>query len=118
MVPRAEFEVPHRRTAGVLQGCYKGVTRVSQGCYTGVTRVLQGCYKGFTNMLQVWCKDVTSVFQVCFKGVTRVLQGCYLLSMSCPGHFHMCLEPAASTTYGAILRYVCYVFNELYEELE
>jgi hypothetical protein len=39
----------------LLQGCYKGFTRVLQGCYKGVTRVLQGCY----------------------EGVTRVLQGCY-----------------------------------------
>jgi hypothetical protein len=27
----------------VLQGCYKGVTRVLQGCYSDVTVMLQGC---------------------------------------------------------------------------
>jgi hypothetical protein len=33
----------------VLQGCYKGVTKVLQGYYKGVTRVSQECYKGVTN---------------------------------------------------------------------
>ena len=35
----------------MLQGCYKGVTKVLQGCYKGVTRVLQGCYKVVTGPL-------------------------------------------------------------------
>jgi hypothetical protein len=57
----------------VLQGCHKGVKRVSQGCYKGVTRVLQGCYKSVTRMLQE-----------CYKGVTGVLQGARVTRRSYP----------------------------------
>jgi hypothetical protein len=67
----------YKSVTRVLQECYKSVTRVFQECYKSVTRVLQECYKTVTRVLQECYKSVKGVLQECYKSVTRVLQGCY-----------------------------------------
>jgi hypothetical protein len=54
----------------VLQGCYKGVTKVLQRSYKGVARVLHGYYKCATKVLQKYYKDVTKVLPSADKRVT------------------------------------------------
>jgi hypothetical protein len=39
--------------------------KVLQGCYKGVTRMLQGCHKGFT-------RESKGAYKECHKGATRV----------------------------------------------
>ena len=66
----------------MLQGCYKGVSRVLERNYKDLTRFLHGYYKGVTRVLQECFKHGTSMLQVvqaCYKSVafTRKLQGCF-----------------------------------------
>ena len=58
----------------MIQGCLKGVSRVSKGCLKGVSSVFQGCFKCVSNMSQGCFKDVSWV--LCFKGVSKFF-GCF-----------------------------------------
>ena len=62
--------VRYRGAKGLIQGCYRDVTRfflhVLYKGYKGVTRRFKMCYSSFSGMLQG-----------CYKCVTEMLEGCY-----------------------------------------
>ena len=62
--------------------CYNNVTLL-EGCYKGDTRVLQGCYRGVTEALH----GVTGVIQGVDKGVAELLQGITFFSRNLCGIF-------------------------------
>jgi hypothetical protein len=81
-----------KRKEGMLQECYKSVTRVLQECHRGVPCVLRHCQCTYQvegrkeEVLHECYNNVTRVLQECYRGVAGVLQGSYLCSEALPVH--------------------------------